>query len=40
MYSGYLGYGNWRTGGHCVIGSQDVGTTWFLAEGYTGEGYV
>ncbi|MDY6793820.1 MAG: DUF5719 family protein [Actinomycetota bacterium] len=26
-------------GGHCVIGASEIGDRWFLAEGYTGDGF-
>ncbi len=40
MYFDYMGTGYWHwTGGHCVIGATGVGTSWFFAEGYTGDGF-
>ena len=39
MYFLYTGYGaNW-SGGDCVIGARRTAVEWFLAEGYTGDGY-
>ena len=40
MYFSYQGMGShgW-TGGHCVIGAVGAGTSWYFAEGYTGEGF-
>lgn len=35
----YFNYDNAWTGGHCVIGSTGLGTDWFFAEGYTGDGF-
>ncbi len=35
----YFNYNEAWTGGHCVIGSTATGTDWFLAEGYTGDGF-
>ncbi|NPV60832.1 MAG: hypothetical protein HPY75_14375 [Actinobacteria bacterium] len=38
MYFSYPGLGNWGwTGGHCVIGAREPASTWFFAEGYTGQ---
>jgi len=39
MYFRYSGYGADWDGGDCVIGARSASSQWFLAEGYTGEGY-
>jgi hypothetical protein len=39
MYFRYSGYGADWDGGDCVIGARRTSSEWFLAEGYTGEGY-
>ena len=39
MYFFYSGYGADWDGGDCVIGARGAAAEWFLAEGYTGEGY-
>ncbi len=39
MYFFYSGYGAGWDGGDCVIGARGAAAEWFLAEGYTGEGY-
>lgn len=39
MYFLYTGYGADWSGGDCIIGAKRAATEWFLAEGYTGEGY-
>ncbi|MBC7230807.1 MAG: PQQ-binding-like beta-propeller repeat protein [Actinobacteria bacterium] len=40
MYFSYQGMGahGW-TGGHCVPGAPSPSTSWYFAEGYTGEGF-
>ncbi len=35
----YFAYDGAWTGGHCVIGAAAAASEWFLAEGYTGEGF-
>ncbi len=39
MYFRYGGYGADWSGGDCIIGARHAAVEWFLAEGYTGEGY-
>ena len=39
MYFDYSGGGSSWTGGHDVMGATRASTTWYFAEGYTGEGF-
>ncbi len=40
VYFDYRGRGGYSwTGGHCVVGADDPLTTWYFAEGYTGDGF-
>lgn len=39
MYFLYTALGSDWGGGDCIIGAKRAATEWFLAEGYTGQGY-
>ena len=39
MYFDYTGAGGSWTGGHDAVGATSTSTSWYFAEGYTGEGF-